>query len=179
MELAGYDPRGAKSQALAYATSPRGGCHHTGYAEPELFDPAFDRFTVAGKPALTVANQNKSCMYDSTGVCAFPTQLGVIDQDTMARLLRAATGFSELGSREALEQVGERVFNLERLFNWREGMSPSQDCLPQRFLQEPHVEGGAAGQVVELKALLKEYYRKRGWTPEGRPTKELLRRLGL
>ncbi len=179
MELAGYDPRGAKSQALAYATSPRGGCHHTGYAEPELFDPAFDRFTTDGKAALTVANQNKSCMYDSTGVCAFPTQLGVIDQDTMARLLPAATGFSELGSKEALEQVGERVFNLERLFNWREGMSPSQDCLPRRFLEEPHAEGGSAKQVVELDVLLREYYQKRGWTPEGRPTTELLRRLGL
>jgi len=179
MELAGYDPRGAKSQALAYATSPRGGCHHTGYAEAELFDPTFDRFTTDGKAALTVANQNKSCMYDSTGVCAFPTQLGVINQDTMARLLLAATGFSELGTKEQLEEVGERVFNLERQFNWREGMSPSQDSLPGRFLQEPLTEGGSAQQVVELDVLLAEYYQKRGWTSAGRPTKEILRRLGL
>lgn len=179
MELAGYDPRGAKSQALAYATSPRGGCHHTGYSEAELFDPTCDRFTIHGKAAMTVANQNKSCMYDSTGVCAFPTQLGVIDQDTMAGLLLAATGFGELASRERLEEVGERVFNLERLFNWREGMKPSQDNLPRRFLQEPAGEGGSAGQVVELDALLKEYYEKRGWTSEGRPTQELLRRLEL
>ncbi|OHD21201.1 MAG: hypothetical protein A2064_08570 [Spirochaetes bacterium GWB1_66_5] len=179
LELAGYDPRGAKSQALAYATSPRGGCHHTGYAEAELFDPTFDRFTTRGKAALTVANQNKSCMYDSTGVCAFPTQLGVIDQDTMARLLLAATGFSELGTKEGLEEVGERVFNLERLFNWREGMKPSQDSMPGRFLREPLAVGGSAQQVVELEVLLAEYYQKRGWTSEGRPTEGLLRRLEL
>jgi len=179
MELAGYDPRGAKSQALAYATSPRGGCHHTGYAEPELYDPQFDRFTTEGKAALTMANQNKSCLYDCTGVCAFPTQLGVIDLDTMARLLVAATGFGELGTRQNLEEIGERVFNLERLFNWREGMTPSQDSLPERFLREPLVEGGSAGQVVELEALLAEYYQKRGWTNEGRPSPVLLRRLGL
>jgi aldehyde:ferredoxin oxidoreductase len=179
LELAGYDPRGAKSQALAYATSPRGGCHHTGYAEEELYDPTFDRFTNVGKGALAKTNQDKSCMYDSTGICAFPTQLGVINQATMAELLHEATGFAELSSKQQLAELGERVFNLERLFNWREGMSQDQDTLPRRFLKEPLRQGASAGQVVELEALLPDYYRARGWNADGRPGKRLLQKLGL
>ncbi len=179
LELAGYDPRGAKSQALAYATSPRGGCHHTGYAEEELYDPNFDRFTIAGKAELTKRNQDRSCMYDSTGICAFPTQLGVIDQKTMAELLAAATGFEELDSAERLMKIGERVFNLERLINWREGMSREADTLPERFLTEPLEEGASKGQIVEQAELLEQYYRVRRWSPEGRPTPQLLEELGL
>jgi len=179
LELAGYDPRGAKSQGLAYATSPRGGCHHTGYAEEELYDPTFDRFTIEGKGEVTRRNQDKSCMYDSTGICAFPTQLGVINQDTMSELLAHATGFPELGSAEQLMKIGERVFNLERQFNWREGMSQDADSLPARFLSEPLGEGESKGQVVEQAELLKRYYEVRGWSAEGRPTARLLEELGL
>ncbi|MBN1836628.1 MAG: aldehyde ferredoxin oxidoreductase family protein, partial [Spirochaetales bacterium] len=87
LELAAYDPRGAKSQGLAYATSPRGGCHHTGYAEEELYDPTFDRFTIEGKGQVAKHNQDKTCVYDCTGICAFPTQLGVVNLSTMAELL--------------------------------------------------------------------------------------------
>ena len=179
MELAGYDPRGAKAQGIAYATSPRGGCHHTGYSEQELYDPSFDRFTTKGKAQVAKDNQDKGVLYDSTGICAFPTQLGVVDLDTMAGLLANATGFPELGSADALRRIGERVFNLERLFNWREGMSPEDDTLPRRFLEEPLAAGGSAGQVVELQQMLAEYYRLRRWTSEGRPTPELLADLDL
>lgn len=179
LELAGYDPRGAKSQGLAYATSPRGGCHHTGYAEEELYDPSFDRFTIEGKALITKNNQDKSVLYDSTGICAFPTQLGVVDLDTMAELLFYATGFDEFKTGEQLMKIGERVFNLERLFNWREGMVPGQDTLPDRFLTEQHSDGASAGQTVDIEAMKKEYYHLRKWTEEGRPKKELLTGLGL
>ena len=179
LELAGYDPRGAKSQGLAYATSPRGGCHHTGYAEEELYDPEFDRFTHEGKAAVAMKNQDKSVLYDSTGICAFPTQLGLIDMETMADLLYCATGFEEFKTAEQLMKIGERVFNLERLFNWREGMTSDQDTLPKRFISESHHRGASAGHIVEIDAMLREYYALRKWTADGRPTRELLEELGL
>jgi aldehyde:ferredoxin oxidoreductase len=179
LEIAGYDPRGAKSQALVYATSPRGGCHHTGYAEEELYDPTFDRFTIKGKGEVTKRNQDKSCMYDSTGICAFPTQLGVINVDTMSELLTHATGFPELDSADKLMKIGERVFTLERQFNRREGMTQEDDTLPPRFLSEPLEQGESKGQVVEQAALLEQYYKVRGWDAEGRPTRRLLEELGL
>jgi aldehyde:ferredoxin oxidoreductase len=179
LELAGYDPRGAKSQGLAYATSPRGGCHHTGYAEEELYDPEFDRFTIEGKAAITMKNQDKSVLYDSTGICAFPTQLGLVDMETMADLLYCATGFEEFRSAEQLMKIGERAFNLERLFNWREGMMSDQDTLPQRFISESHHRGASAGQTVDIYGMLKEYYALRKWSADGRPSGELLVELGL
>lgn len=179
LELAAYDPRGAKSQALAYATSPRGGCHHTGYAEQELYVPDFDRFTNEGKDELCMNNQNCGVLYDCTGVCAFPTQLGVIDLNTMSDLLYYATGFDELHDSNELKKIGERVFNLERMFDWREGMTPSQDTLPKRFLEEPLKKGASAGQIVDLEPMLKSYYRLREWTTEGKPTTNLLEKLSL
>jgi aldehyde:ferredoxin oxidoreductase len=179
LELAAYDPRGAKSQGLAYATSPRGGCHHTGYAEQELYDGSFDRFTTEGKAAVTIQNQDKSVLYDSTGICAFPTQLGVVGLDTMAELLYYATGVEAFRSEENLMKIGERVFNLERLFNWREGMTPEEDMLPKRFTSETHSTGASAGQTVELTPMLKEYYQLRHWSADGKPTQALLDELGL
>jgi aldehyde:ferredoxin oxidoreductase len=179
LELAGYDPRGAKSQGIAYATSPRGGCHHTGYAEEELYDSEFDRFTTEGKPAVAMKNQDKSVLYDSTGICSFPTQLGLVNMETMADLLYCATGFEEFRTVERLIKIGERAFNLERLFNWQEGMTPDQDTLPGRFLREPLESGASAGHIVEIDAMLKEYYTLRKWTADGRPTEELLEELGL
>ncbi len=179
LEVAAYDPRGAKSQGLAYATSPRGGCHHTGYAEQELYDGSFDRFTIEGKAAVAIQNQDKSVLYDSTGICAFPTQLGVVGLDTMAELLSCATGFEDFRTEEQLMKIGERIFNLERLFNWREGMTPAEDTLPKRFTTEAHRAGASAGQTVDIASMLKEYYKLRNWSSEGKPTQNLLDRLEL
>ncbi len=179
LELAAYDPRGAKSQGLAYATSPRGGCHHTGYAEQELYDGSFDRFTIEGKAAVAIQNQDKSVLFDSTGICAFPTQLGVVGLDTMAELLFYATGFEDFRTDAQLMKIGERIFNLERLFNWREGMTSEEDTLPKRFTEEAHTKGASAGQTVDIETMLVEYYRLRQWSPEGRPTQNLLDHLGL
>jgi aldehyde:ferredoxin oxidoreductase len=179
LELAAYDPRGAKSQGLAYATSPRGGCHHTGYAEQELYDGSFDRFTIEGKAAVAIQNQDKSVLFDSTGICAFPTQLGVVGLDTMAELLFYATGFEDFRTDAQLMKIGERIFNLERLFNWREGMTSEEDTLPKRFTTETHRAGASAGQTVDIASMLNEYYKLRNWSSEGKPTQNLLDQLEL
>ena len=75
--------------------------------------------------------------------------------------------------------AGERIWNLERLYNLRAGFSREDDTLPPRFLNEPLSEGGSAGHVVHLDEMLAEYYRFRGWTQEGTPTLKKLAALGL
>ncbi|MBN1333686.1 MAG: aldehyde ferredoxin oxidoreductase, partial [Synergistales bacterium] len=75
---------------------------------------------------------------------------------------------------------GERIWNLERLFNLREGLNPEkEDTLPKRLLNEPIPSGPSEGKVSRLKEMLPEYYKLRGWDEKGIPTDEKLRELGL
>ena len=78
-----------------------------------------------------------------------------------------------------LQMAGERIWNLERQYNVMAGFSRKDDTLPPRFLEEPLQDGGSAGRVVQLEEMLTEYYRFRGWTPEGIPTRKKLVALGL
>jgi aldehyde:ferredoxin oxidoreductase len=96
-------------------------------------------------------------------------------------MLEAATGIEEFGSPGYLLQVGERIYNLERAFNTREGFERKDDTLPQRFLNEPLKNAGPSeGQVFRnLGGLLDEYYEVRGWNSNGIPTPEKLKELGL
>jgi aldehyde:ferredoxin oxidoreductase len=103
----------------------------------------------------------------------------VLDWNETAELLQAATGWTLTG--EDVRRVGERIVNLERLFNARAGVGRTDDTLPVRFLREPLPQGNpSAGAVVELDPMLDEYYRARGWdVATGLPTHEKLRELGL
>ncbi|MEM2547228.1 MAG: aldehyde ferredoxin oxidoreductase C-terminal domain-containing protein, partial [Candidatus Bathyarchaeia archaeon] len=76
-------------------------------------------------------------------------------------------------------KTGERIYNLERAFNVREGLTRADDTLPKRLLEEPLPEGPAKGHVVNLNPLLDAYYKYRGWDENGRPTPEKLKELGL
>ncbi len=93
----------------------------------------------------------------------------------------AATGFGEFGDPAYLDQIGERIICLERSFNVREGFSRKDDTLPARMLTEPLKNAGpSTGQVVrKLDTLLDEYYQAFGYTPQGIPSAERLRQLGL
>jgi aldehyde:ferredoxin oxidoreductase len=179
LEIDGYDPRGAKAQGLAYATASRGGCHHSGYAKQELYDATFDRFTGKGKGKITRQNEDETALVDSTGLCAFPHQLGVLSNDQIASLLYATSGIKEFSDVTYLLRAGERIMNLERLFNLREGFTNKDDVLPQRFQKEPMPTGNSKGQVVDFEPMLKEYYAVRGWSKRGIPKKSKLRELGL
>ena len=100
-----------------------------------------------------------------------------IGDDFFARLMTAITGTTY--EVQDLQLAGERIWNLERLYNLRAGFSKSDDTLPPRFLNEPLDEGGSAGHVVHLDEMLAEYYRFRGWTQEGLPTPKKLASLQL
>ena len=75
--------------------------------------------------------------------------------------------------------VGERVWNLERLYNLREGFTQVDDTLPHRLLNEPVVAGPSEGFTVKLDPMLKEYYAFRGWDESGVPKPEKLTELSL
>jgi len=76
--------------------------------------------------------------------------------------------------------VAERVFNLERMFNVREGFGRKDDVCPERFLKEPMPDGPSAGQIFEAEQLLEDYYRVRGWDSKtGIPSEAKLKELGL
>ena len=76
-------------------------------------------------------------------------------------------------------QVGDRIYNMERLFNLKAGIDPSQDTLPKRLLEDPIPDGPLKGEVAKLDVMLPVYYKERGWSAEGIPTEEKLQALGL
>lgn len=177
MEIPAYDPRGAQGHALGYATSNRGGCHLRSYLiGPEVMGSPvrLDRDRTDGKADLVILYQNLSTAMDSLVTCRFTNFAWGIDD--YAEMLAAVTGL-EVDGKELL-RIGERIWNLERLFNLREGFTAKDDSLPPRF-SHPLPEGGSRERVVHLDVTLPEYYSLRGWDKEGRPTKEKIASLGI
>jgi len=177
LELPAYDPRGIQGHALAYATSNRGGCHLRAYLiGPEILgSPVLvDRDRIEGKPELVILFQNLSAAMDSLVLCRFTTfAFSVTDY---ADLASAATG-QAIGNQEFL-MIGDRIWNLERLFNIREGFTAKDDCLPPRF-STPLPEGGSRNRVSHVAEMLPDYYKLRGWDDKGQPTNKHLKQLNL
>ena len=178
--FAAYDPRGAKGMGLGYATSNRGACHLRGYSMTvEWFAPPdvrLDPFTIEGKAKAQLELQHKAGCEDAAGICTF-SAFGGLTPDKLAPIYNAATG--ENLSLEDWMTAGERIWNLERLFNNRAGLSRKDDSLPPRMTREPLTNGAVQNQVVELAPMLEEYYQLRGWDEDGNPSAETLRRLGI
>jgi len=178
LEFPGYDPRGMQGQGLLYATSNRGACHLRGnMLGPELLGAPkmLDRHAPSGKAGILIVLQHTSAVIDSIGMCKFVNF--AIGDDFFARLMTSITGYEY--QVQDLQLAGERIWNLERLFNLRMGFSREDDTLPPRFLNEPLKEGGSAGHIVHLDEMLAEYYRFRGWTEAGVPTPKKIAELGL
>ena len=178
LEMPAYDPRGMQGQGLLYATSNRGACHMRGNMlglEVLGLPKLIDRFQVQGKSSYVILHQNTAAAIDSLVICKF-THMGV-SEEYFARALTAVTG--ESFSTGDLIKVGERVWNLERLYNLREGFTKADDTLPPRLLNEPVPDGPSKGWVSKLEPMLKEYYRARGWDENGVPKPQKLDDLGL
>lgn len=177
-ELPAYDPRGLQGHGLAYATSVRGGDHVYGYliapevlGSPEKLDP----YSNDGKAVWTKTFQDLTAFIDSSGACLFTSfPLGAADYGAM---VSAVTGY-DIDAGEVL-RIGERVWNMQKVFNLEAGCTREDDTLPPRLLREPLTEGAPKGRVWERQPLLDDYYRARGWDPQGRPTPEKLRDLGI
>jgi len=177
LEMPAYDPRAIKGIGLNYATANRGGCHVTGYTvSPEVLGipEKIDPLTPKGKALWTKTFQDFTCVVNSTVNCLFVTfALGVKDY---AELLSAVTGW-KLTENDILK-IGERIYNLERVILNKYGFDGKDDTLPKRLLEEPMPEGPAKGHVVELKEMIEEYYKLRGWI-NGVPTAEKLKELEI
>lgn len=177
-ELPAYDPRGIQGQGLQYATSNRGGCHVRGYMiSPEILGlpEKLDRFTLEGKAAWVKIFQDLTAFIDSSGLCLFTSF--AISADDYAELMNAILG-TEWTAEDVL-MAGERIWNIERLYNLEAGVDPSQDTLPKRLLDDPIPEGPSKGNVARLSELLPEYYELRGWGNDGIPTQERKDLLGI
>jgi aldehyde:ferredoxin oxidoreductase len=167
-----------QGQGLLFATSNRGACHMRGnMLGPEVLGlpRLVDRFATQGKAGVVVTHQNSAAVVDSLVVCKFVNM--AVAEEFFARLLTAVSGVSYTG--DDLMEAGERVYNLERMYNLREGFTRADDTLPKRLLEEPMPAGPSAGWVVKLEPMLKEYYQFRGWDKNGVPTPVTLKKLGL
>jgi aldehyde:ferredoxin oxidoreductase len=175
-EFPAYDPRGIKGIGLEYATSNRGACHVRGYTiSAEVLSPGTDRLAYEGKAALTKTFQDLTAALDSTGICLFTT-FGLQAKD-LAQLYSTATGFDCDGTE--FMKIGERIWNMEKLFNLRSGLTAKDDTLPPRILKEPIVSGPSKGEIEDLGKMLGEYYSERGWGKDSVPTSDKLKELGL
>jgi aldehyde:ferredoxin oxidoreductase len=177
-DMPAYDPRAVQGMGLNYATSNRGGCHVRGYmtAVEILGNPVkLDNLATEGKAQWTITFQNLTAALDSSGACLFST-FG-IGADELAALLTAATGLPY--STEEFMKAGDRIWNMERLFNLASGLSAKDDTLPPRMLKDPMPAGPCKGEVSKLDQMLPEYYALRGWDKNGVPTKGKKEELGL
>lgn len=184
MELPAYDPRGAKAHGLNLLTSNIGADHNTGYAAQELFgapDPwKTDRFSTERKGELTKWNQDLTALFETGILCSFIPSMGMLSVGTFGKMMAAATGYKDFADPDYLWKAGERIFNLERMFNVREGFGVDDDIFPKRLTSEPMPAGPSKGQVFELDELRKDYYKARGWNAKtGVPTAATLKKLGL
>jgi aldehyde:ferredoxin oxidoreductase len=183
LELPGYDPRGAFGMSLSYATSDRGGCHMRTYPiADEVLSGNLPPDSLEKKPEMCInghvddgyIGQNFSSVKFSGIWCDFwainPDQAGQVLKHVWPR------EFSE----EELLKIGERIWNLGRLFNLREGVEA--DTVPAKLLDQPFTDGPSAGKAqtsAGFNEALQEYYSLRGWDEKGVPGEAKLAELGV
>jgi aldehyde:ferredoxin oxidoreductase len=185
LEMPAHDPRAFNSMALGYATSNRGACHLQGGSYffekaatmPEVgITKILDRFRTDNQGDVQARLQDIMCLMDSMKLCKF-LLYGGVNLTVITEWLNCLTGFDY--TVEEMLATGERIFNLKRLYNIRCGIGRADDTLPRHILEEPRPDGGAAGNLPPLEAMLQEYYQARGWDGDGRPSPATLSRLEL
>lgn len=178
ISMAPFDPRAIQGMGLHFATSNYGPHHLYAYTfidEVLNVNGPMDPWSVEGKPELTKRYQDITAVMDSLGLCNW-LLMGLKFNNFIPMINSCLdTGFRV----DDLFMIGERVWNIERLFNIRAGFDSSYDTLPERFLKEPIPAGPAAGQVSKLDEMIGEYYNLRGWNEEGLPQSETLKTLNL
>ncbi|NUN51250.1 MAG: FAD-dependent monooxygenase [Planctomycetaceae bacterium] len=173
MEMPGYHPGAMRTMALGLAVAARGADHNrSGAYEADLSEETDRLEADPGKGALAKRSEDRAALMDSLILCKFLRGVFADLPAEAAALLGLVTGWPVDGAE--LEAVGERVVNLRRLYNLREGATRDEDTLPARFL-----EGGGGLGRERLAAMIAAYDSARGWSAEGVPTPGTLRRLGL
>jgi aldehyde:ferredoxin oxidoreductase len=182
LELPGYHLSALKTAAVGFAVSIRGGCHLRNGAYSPDQKGTFDRFK-EDKPderaKEIIKVEDNYAVIDSYIICKFTRGIYKND-DEMAKVYELVTGIPLDGKQ--MNKIGERIVNLSKCFNIREGWKRDDDTMPERFFSEPQTKGPAKGIVIDRKgfeACKGSYYKARGWDEKGIPTKERLKELGL
>ncbi len=148
------------------------------HLKKEIFDPVTKDVNI---PKMSKWAEDLLCVYNALGMCIRPPVLHTVGPTLFSRLFTALTGIAV--SPEEVMQAGERIWNLQKLFNLRHGEKPEDSDFPPRFYEEAAGAGPAAGQKLDreqVKRVLQEYYRARGWDEQtGTPRPEKLAELGL
>ncbi len=181
MPFPAYDPRGFHGIGLSYGTSSRGACHNVGgwTIRAELQSGQYDRYALEGKGALVKEIQDTRAYIDSLGICTVVRSSMGFTENPQGDVLAAVTGYDFTPH---LVEIGERIYNLERMILNREGVRRQDDLLPERITREKVPSGPAQGHVLtdEMYAvMLDEYYALRGWDEDGVPKLERIRGSGL
>ncbi len=182
LELPAYDPRGAYGMALGCAVSTRGGCHQRAGAlgHEILRKPvATDRFSFSGKARIIKLGEDTIAAADALTVCGHLLLAATLEE--YARAYSAATGLA--ATAQDLLAAGERIDYRERIMNARNGFTAADDDLPLRFFAEPGTDAPDLPVPpiprADFLACRAAYYRIRGLTPGGLPTREKATALGL
>jgi len=184
LDFALHDPRAFMSLGLSYATSNRGACHLEGMVHSiewgtPLKDYGYegvDRFSFDGKGKMTAISQNYMACMNALGLCKF-IFLGRVGPSIANKWTRLVMGWDM--SLEEFMQVGERLYNLKRLFNVKLGVTRKSDNLPKRIFTLALKDGGTKGHLPDIDRLLPDYYDARGWDEHGIPKSETIDALGL
>jgi aldehyde:ferredoxin oxidoreductase len=196
LEVSAQDPRGHKSVGLTWAISVRGADHlrslttvdELGYRDvaaerfgADKVDYVCDRLSERYKGLIVKDQEDLFALVDSIIMCKYGTMWPPMYYfDFIAKLLPPLTGIKEFGDVKNLRLIAERILNLKRCFNLREGVGKESEVLPKRFTEEAMPTGPSKGQVCDLEPMLREYYMYRGWDyRSGLPYEETLERLGL
>jgi aldehyde:ferredoxin oxidoreductase len=147
------------------------------------YRPGIDPLTEEDKPAIAkwceecigIEHCLETCIFCYGGFgCSCDFRIPRL----LARIYTAVTGLDSTG--EQLMEVGERLTNLERCFNIREGLQKKDDTLPDRFTKQAMPEGPSKGHVIGIGPMVDKYYELRGWNVEtGLPRRAKLEALGL
>lgn len=185
LDFAFHDPRAFTSMAANYATENRGACHlgalsyflGRGIQVPDLgyTDPP-DVLSNEGKGKIAYDMQNYMSIFNPMGLCKF-LFLASVGPTQIAGWVRAVTGWDV--DSDYMMTMGERLFNLKRMYNVRLGISRKDDTLPPRLMAHARPSGKSKGSLPHIGKMLDEYYKLREWSEEGIPTREGLKKLGL
>ena len=181
LEMPGYEPRSLKTMALGLATTPRGACHNRSSAYEADFSDQVDRLSVdETRGRIAADSEDFEAVLDSLIWCKFLRKAFHDFYEESAQVYSMVTGWAMTANE--LRRCGERITNLKKLFNVREGWTRADDTLPPRTLEEPLPTGVAAGVGLtkeELDFMIAAYYRARGWTPDGLIPEHKLAELAL
>ena len=181
LEMPGYEPRSLKTMALGLAVSTRGACHNRSSAYEADFSNKVDRLSSdEEKGKITMDGEDISVVMDSMIICKFLRKSFDDFLYESSIIYKHITGIKV--SKFDLKKSGERINNLKKMFNIREGWTINHDTLPKRILNEPIKTGIATGVELsenDLNKMIQSYYKSRGWTDSGLITKQKLRDLNL